>query len=123
MDIWICFIFELLRDKTSRNFSLNFFRFLISPGIFSLLGVSTTSAPYARSKFLLSSVLLSGITIMALYPLAAAFMARPIPVFPLVGSILVAPGFNFPAFSAASIILNAALSFTLLVGFNDSNLI
>src|SRR5699024_2499134 len=97
--------------------------FLIAPGIFSLLGVRTTSAPYARSRFLLSSVLLSGMTMMALYPLAAAFMARPMPVLPLVGSIIVAPDFSSPAFSAVLIILNAARSFTLLVGFKDSSLI
>src|SRR5699024_5882881 len=99
------------------------FAFFIAPGIFSALGVSTTFAPYALRRFRLSSVLLSGITIIALYPFAAAFIASPMPVLPLVGSIIVAPDFQWPVFSATSIIFNAARSFTLLVGLNDSDLI
>src|SRR5699024_1787099 len=99
------------------------FAFFIAPGIFSALGVSTTFAPYALRRFRLSSVLLSGITIIALYPLAAAFIASPIPVLPLVGSIIVASDLKWPVFSSILLILIAARSFTLFVGLYDSNLI
>ena len=43
-------------------------------------------------------------------------MANPIPVFPLVPSIIVPPGFNLPSFSASSIIFKAILSFILFPG-------
>ena len=42
--------------------------------------------------------MVSGITMMTRYPLAFATEARPIPVFPLVGSIIVAPGFKIPLY-------------------------
>ncbi|MNO96345.1 hypothetical protein D3C76_880130 [compost metagenome] len=58
---------------------------------------------------------------MTLYPLAAAIIANPIPVFPLVGSIIVPPGDNSPLLSAVSIRLYAARSFTLPEGFNISS--
>ena len=47
---------------------------------------------------------------MHLYPLITAAMARPIPVFPLVPSMMVPPGFRRPSFSASSIILSAIRS-------------
>ena len=65
--------------------------------------------------------MVSGITMMILYPLAAATEASPIPVFPDVGSIIVAPGFNAPYFSASSIIFFAILSFTLPAGLKYSS--
>ena len=42
------------------------------------------------------------------------------PVLPLVGSMISAPGFSLPSFSAASIMANAILSFTELPGLKDS---
>lgn len=59
-------------------------------------------------------LIVSGITKMAFNPLAAATIASPIPVFPLVGSMIVSPAFNFPSFSAASIMAKPIRSFTLL---------
>ena len=58
---------------------------------------------------------------MILYPRAAATEARPIPVFPEVGSIIVEPAFNFPLCSASSRIALATLSFTLPAGLKYSN--
>ena len=42
-------------------------------------------------------------------------------MLPLVGSRIVAPGFNFPVFSASSIIAIAVLSLIEPVGFRSSN--
>ena len=70
----------------------------------------------------LSTLIVSGKVRIALYPFAAATLAMPIPVFPEVGSIIVAPGLSTPLFSASSIILSAILSFTLPAGFKYSSL-
>ena len=51
-----------------------------------------------------------------------ATIASPTPVFPLVGSIMVAPGFSAPRASASSIIERATLSFTLPAGLKASSL-
>ena len=51
-----------------------------------------------------------------------ATIASPTPVLPLVGSIIVAPGFNAPRASASSIIASPTRSFTLPAGLNDSSL-
>ena len=48
--------------------------------------------------------------------------ARPMPVLPEVGSMMVAPGASLPSRSAASSIHRAALSLTLPVGFRYSSL-
>ena len=69
-----------------------------------------------------STLYSSGIVRITLYPLAAATMASPIPVFPLVGSTIIPPGFRRPCRSAASIMLRPMRSFTLPPGLNDSNL-
>jgi hypothetical protein len=53
--------------------------------------------------------------------LAAAIIARAIPVFPLVGSRTVIPGRSFPAFSAQVIIYSAGRSFTDPPGLQYSN--
>ena len=51
---------------------------------------------------------------MVRYPFTAATSARPIPVFPLVGSMMVVrPGWIHPDFSAASIMRRAMRSLTL----------
>ena len=57
-----------------------------------------------------------------LYPLEEDTKANPTPVFPLVGSIIVAPGFKTPRVSASSIIAKAIRSFTLPAGLKYSSL-
>src|SRR5438552_11972716 len=54
---------------------------------------------FRRSIF--SRLILSGIVNTARYPLIAATMARPSPVFPLVGSMIVPPGLRVPFASAS----------------------
>jgi hypothetical protein len=49
-------------------------------------------------------------------------MARPMPVLPLVPSMMVPPGFRRPSFSASSIILIAMRSLMLLPGLKVSTL-
>ena len=95
--------------------------FSIAPFIPFEPSVSTNCAPYAFKRFLLSTLIVSGNVSIAVYPLAAATAAMPIPVFPLVGSIIVAPSFNIPFFSASSIIANATRSFTEPAGFKYSS--
>jgi len=53
--------------------------------------------------------------------LTAAVRAKPIPVFPEVGSINVSPGLILPDFSAFSIILRPILSFTDPPAFKNSH--
>ena len=65
--------------------------------------------------------MVSGITIIILYPRAAATAARPIPVLPEVGSIITESAFNFPLFSASSIIALAILSLTEPAGLKYSS--
>src|SRR3954471_9039299 len=55
------------------------------------------------------------------YPLSAAAIARPTPVFPEVGSTIVPPGFSSPSRSAASIIASPIRSFTDPPGFRYSS--
>ena len=52
--------------------------------------------------------------------MAAQTEARPIPVLPLVGSIIALSLCNLPCFSAVSIIDKAILSFTEPVGLKNS---
>mmetsp|Transcript_12354 Transcript_12354/g.20110 ORF Transcript_12354/g.20110 Transcript_12354/m.20110 type:complete len:209 (-) Transcript_12354:91-717(-) len=86
-------------------------------------GVSLTSAPKALRRTRRSIDILSGMVKMSLYPLEAATMASPIPVFPLVGSTRVdLPGEISPRASASSIMLRAMRSLTLLAGLEDSSL-
>ena len=58
---------------------------------------------------------------MSLYPFAAATLARPIPVLPLVGSIITESALSFPVFSASSIIAFAILSLTEPAGLKYSS--
>jgi len=53
--------------------------------------------------------------------LTAAVIARPIPVFPLVASMIVPPGFSIPCYSASAIMLKPIRSFTLPPGLADSS--
>ena len=84
--------------------------------------VRTISAPYALRMLRLSTLIVSGMVRMALYPLAAAMDARPIPVFPDVGSMMTEPSLRKPFSSASSIIALAILSFTLPAGLKYSSL-
>ena len=65
--------------------------------------------------------MVSGMTRMTLYPLAVPTAARPIPVLPLVGSMMVAPGLRIPFSSASRIISLAILSLTLPAGLKYSS--
>ena len=58
-----------------------------------------------------------------LYPFIAQIIANPIPVFPLVGSMIIVSGVILPEFSASTIICSAALSFTEFAGLKYSSLI
>src|SRR5256714_2420853 len=59
---------------------------------------------------------------MQRYPLRAAAIARPTPVFPEVGSTIVPPGLSFPSRSAASIIASPIRSLFEPPGFMNSSL-
>ena len=80
-------------------------------------------ALYAFIIFILSTDALSGITIINFKPLYKQTPAKPIPVFPLVASIIVVFLFIFPFFSASSIIFKLTRSFTLPKGFSSSTFI
>ena len=66
--------------------------------------------------------MVSGMVRMSLYPRWAATMARPTPVFPLVGSMMVPPGASRPFFSASSTIALAMRSLMDPPGFMASYL-
>ena len=83
-------------------------------------GVNKTFAPRNLINFLRSIETLSGIVTTKGYPLAAHTIAKPIPVFPLVASTTVWPGFSDPSVSALSIMLFANLSLTELAGLKYS---
>ena len=93
----------------------------IAPFIPSFPGVSMISAPKAFNRFLRSTLIVSGIVNISLYPFTADTNANPTPVLPLVGSIITAPGCRLPVASAVSIIDNATLSLTLPAGLKYSN--
>jgi len=66
--------------------------------------------------------MLAGMIIIVRYPRAAATAAKPIPVLPLVGSIITESFVKTPCFMASSIIASATRSFTLPPGLKYSNL-
>ena len=61
-------------------------------------GIKTISAPKALINFILSCDIFSGITKINLYPFAAHMETRPIPVFPMAGSITTLSLWSFPFF-------------------------
>ena len=65
-------------------------------------------------------LMLSGMTSTSLYPFTAATMARPMPVLPLVGSMIVPPGLSAPDFSASSIMARPMRSLIDPPGFARS---
>ena len=95
--------------------------FSIAPFIPFAPSVRTNSAPYAFKIFLRSTLMVSGIVRMIRYPFTAAIEARPIPVFPDVGSMITEPSFKIPFASASSIIPFAIRSFTLPAGLKYSS--
>ena len=66
--------------------------------------------------------MVSGIVRMIRYPREVATAARPMPVLPLVGSMMTESGVSRPEASAASIIARAMRSFTLPAGLKASSL-
>ena len=64
-----------------------------------------------------SGLMESGMTMTALYPSTAASAAMPMPVLPLVGSMIRPPGAREPSAAAARIMASAARSLALPVGF------
>ena len=66
--------------------------------------------------------MVSGMVRIALYPLATAMAARPMPVLPEVGSMMVAPAEMTPRRSASSSISFATRSLTLPAGLKYSSL-
>ena len=95
--------------------------FAIAPFMPFAPSVSTSSAPYAFISCLRSTDIVSGITMIILYPLAAATAASPMPVLPEVGSMMTESGVSFPLFSASSIIAFAILSLTEPAGLKYSS--
>src|SRR5258708_6540998 len=83
----------------------------------------TVVAPRARICRIFSCDILSGITRIRRYPLAAATRAKPRPVLPAVASMSVPPGLRSPERSAASTMANAIRSFIEPVGFWFSSFI
>ena len=79
-----------------------------------------TFAPRKRISLRRSTLNGSAMVTTSGYPLAAQTMARPMPVFPLVASMTVWPGFSSPDFSAASITPSAKRSFTEPSGLKAS---
>ena len=67
-------------------------------------------------------LMVSGITSVNLYPLAALTNARATPVLPLVASRMVISFLMRPRFSASSSMATPMRSFTLLIGLKDSSL-
>lgn len=86
------------------------------------LGDLITSAPKANKTFTFSSDIFSGKVTIHLYPHNLAAKANPIPVFPDVASINVAPGFKYPSASAYLIIRTPILSFKDPAAFKNSHL-
>ena len=122
--LWIAGFAGLSNCPGIKLFSYSFassFALAIAPFIPFVPSVNTISAPYAFRIFLLSTLIVSGIVSITLYPLIAAREARPIPVLPDVGSMITAPGFRTPLSSASSIILRAIRSLALPAGLKYSS--
>ena len=66
--------------------------------------------------------MVSGMTMITLYPRAAATLHSPMPVLPEVGSMITESGFRMPLASASSSMLLATRSFTDPAGFRYSSL-
>ncbi len=95
--------------------------FTMAPSVPFAASVSVTVAPNAWIMWRRSIETASLITISTGYPFAAPIIASPMPVFPLVGSMMVLPGRSAPSRSACSIILSAIRSLMLPVGLNPSS--
>ncbi|MNR03951.1 hypothetical protein D3C85_1198740 [compost metagenome] len=79
----------------------NSFALRIAPCIPSAAGVSTNSAPKAFTILRRSSLNESGKIMINRYPSAAAAKASPMPVFPLVGSMMTVSLLILPLRSAS----------------------
>jgi hypothetical protein len=89
---------------------------LMAPFMPNSRGVSSNAAPYAAINRRRSIDIESGMTRISGYPLTAATSARPIPVFPEVGSMIALPGRSASRRSASSIIESAIRSLMLPPG-------
>ncbi len=86
-------------------------------------GVSSSRAPSRVSILRRSIDMLSGMTRISGYPLAAQTKARAMPVLPEVGSTMVVlPGVIRPCVSSASIMETPMRSLTLPTGLKNSSL-
>jgi len=90
--------------------------FSTAPRMPSGPGVRTSSAPKARRRALRSALIVSGMARTTSYPRAAPTIARAMPVFPLVASTIVPPGWSSPDASAASTIATPMRSLTEFAG-------
>ncbi len=94
----------------------------MEPSVPKLAGVKYNCAPRALRIFFLSSLADSGIAKHNLYPFAAAIIAKPIPVLPLVASKMIFWGVKSPLSSAPLIIKKAVRSLMEPPGFALSSL-
>ncbi len=95
----------------------------IAPFIPFAPSVRTRFAPSARRTLRRSTDIVSGMVSTSGIPFAAQTKARPIPVFPEVGSMtVVMPGLMVPLWRASAIMESPILSFTEDIGLNDSSL-
>ena len=101
--------------------SFNWAAFSIAPRMPSRPWVSTTSAPSAVTIFLRSTLMVSGMVKIRCSFFAAHTNASPIPVLPLVGSIITVLSLISPSFIPCSIIASATRSFTLPNGLKYSS--
>ena len=85
-----------------------------------MVGQTITSAPNAFNASTFSFDCLSVVVNTHLYPFTTAAIARPMPVFPDVPSMIVPPGFSSPARSASSIIFTAIRSLMEFPGLKVS---
>ncbi len=84
----------------------------MAPSVPRAAGVKRNSAPRALRIFLRSSLADSDMVRHRRYPFAAATIARPIPVLPLVASRMTLSRVSSPRSSARSIMYRAGRSFT-----------
>ena len=87
-----------------------------------MVGHTITSAPTARRISTFDLLCLSVVVKIHLYPFTTLAKAIPIPVLPLVHSIIVPPSFRVPFFSASSTIFIPILSLIELPGLKYSTL-
>ena len=111
-------------EPTSGNTGIGLASVAAAKGYRMILTMPDTMSVERRNilKAYGAEIVVSGMVRIIRYPLAAATEARPMPVFPEVGSMITAPGFSSPLCSAASIMAFPTRSFTLPAGLKYSTL-